>query len=160
MNELEEALSLKSDPTVASEKIASMEANLQSLRSLVGGIESQIDTIINPVNIKMSLWRGAPHIAKVKEIEALSNQIDRRSNFLLVYDALRINRWCNWWWICRWKSFTGEKLVGGLNPMNPKAWVTVGSFMGHTNAMIGAVSLVKTSTTLAQVQTDTHLPIG
>ena len=145
MNELEGALSiLKADPSVASEKIASMESNLESLRALVGGIESEIDAIINHCEHQNVFVAGcSARITKVKEIEALCKPSTGAQAFLLAYDALELTAGVIGGGFAAGKGFTGEKLVGGLNPMNEKAWVTVGNFMGHTNAMIGAVSLAK-----------------
>ena len=135
---------LKKDASASPEKISSVENSLAKIKQTVSGIESNVDGIIQ-LCVKQSTFVNdcQRRIDKVMEIHKKCTPSTGAKAFIKIWDGLELAAGVVGGGFAAGEGFTGEKLVGGLNPMNDKDWITVGNFTGHAGALMDAIEYGK-----------------
>ena len=131
---------LKKDASASSDTISKVEKNLAKIKQTVSGLASNVDGLIQLCVKQSTFVNGCQRrIDKVVEIHKLCKPSTGAVAFIKFWDGLELVAGVLGGGFAAGGGFTGEKLVGGLNPMNEKDWITVGNFTGHTNALMDTI---------------------
>lgn len=142
-----ELQSLKSNPAADAKLIAGLEEKLASAKSMLSNMEGQVDAIIKNCVHQSTFVNGC--LKRIAGVRTLKESLDPGKGmkvFLKVWEVLELTTGILGGGFAAGGGFSGEALIGGLNPMNDAQWITIGNFTGIVDAvddMVGVVYDVK-----------------